>query len=67
MANGGVVVTQHTEAQIEAAVGRLLAAGLTSEAAEKVARHPGWGPVVLGPGVIVSLHPVRPARAEAVA
>lgn len=30
-------------------------AGLTPEAAEKVARHPTWGPVALGHGVVVSL------------
>lgn len=56
-----------TEGQIAAATQRLLAAGLTAEAAAKVATHPTHGPVVLAPGVIVSLHPVRPARAEAVA
>jgi hypothetical protein len=34
---------------------RLLAAGLSEEAAAKVVAHPNRGPVVLAPGVIVSL------------
>lgn len=64
-----VVVVRHSEQQITAGRDRLVAAGLTLEAAERVARHPGWGPVVLAPGVIVSLHPVRTTaeQAEAVA
>lgn len=65
-----VVVRRRTEAEIVAGRDRLIAAGLTADAAELVARHPGWGPVVLAPGVIVSLHPVRtrePEQAGAVA
>ncbi len=38
---------------------RLRAAGLTRAAAEKVAQHPRGGPVVLGPGIVVSLFPLR--------
>lgn len=65
----GVVVRQHTDEEIAAGYERLVAAGLSAEAAELVARHPGWGPVVLAPGIIVSLHPLRDGGvgAEAVA
>ncbi len=59
-----VVVRRHTPDEIAEAITRLLAAGLTEEAAERVARHPSWGPVSLAPGVIVSLHPLRDARAD---
>ena len=39
-------------------MGRLVAAGLRPEAAVKIARDPNGGPVILGPGVVVSLfHP----------
>lgn len=55
------------EQRVAIAMGRLYAAGLRPEAAEKVARHPMWGPVVLGPGVVVSLFELRPEQAEAVA
>lgn len=50
---------KRTDDEIAAAVGRLTTAGLSEEAAAIVAGHPTWGPVVLGPGVIVSLFPVR--------
>jgi hypothetical protein len=49
------------EAKVAIAMARLVAAGLRPEAAEKVARSPTWGPVVLGPGVVVSLFPLRGA------
>lgn len=65
--DAAVVVRPRTEKQIEAAIARLTAAGLTPEAAETVARHPTQGPVVLGPGVIVSLFPDRSAEAGRVA
>jgi hypothetical protein len=48
------------------AMERLLDAGLSTEAAEKVAHHPTGGPVVLGPGVIVSLFAVRSQRLKSV-
>ena len=46
-------------ANCNVAIARLLAAGLVVKAAEKVARHPRGGPVVLGPGVIICLFPAR--------
>lgn len=58
MVGNRVVVRRHTEEQVAAGLERLIAAGLSVEAAELVARHPGWGPVVLAPGVIVSLFPL---------
>ena len=48
--------------QIDADVARLIAAGLKADAARKVARHPTGGPVVLAPGVIISLFPIRESR-----
>lgn len=42
-----------------AAIARLRSAGLKVEAAEKVARHPRGGPVVLAPGVIICLFPAQ--------
>lgn len=56
-----------TDEQIAAAIDRLTAAGLKPAAARKVARHPTWGPVVLGPGVIISLFPLPAASAREVA
>lgn len=50
-----VILRTRTEREIADAIARLTAAGLRPAAAKKVARHPTWGPVVLGPGVIVSL------------
>lgn len=38
---------------------RLLDAGLSEKAAELVARHPNGGPVVLAPGVVISLFALR--------
>jgi len=46
---------------------RLVAAGLRPDAAERVARHPTGGPVVLAPGVIISLFPLPDSVVEAVA
>lgn len=64
MAADAVLVRNHTADEIAEAITRLIAAGLTEEAAERVAGHPSWGPLSLGPGVIVSLFPLRPDRAE---
>ena len=47
------------EQRFATAMQRLIAAGLSPQAAEKVARHPSWGPVILGPGVIISLFELR--------
>lgn len=47
------------EQRAAVAIARLVAAGLEPAAAAKVARHPNWGPVVLGPGVVVSLFELR--------
>jgi len=44
-----------------------VAAGLRPDAAERVARHPTGGPVVLAPGVIISLFPLPDSVVEAVA
>ena len=62
-----VVIRRRTEPEIEAAIGRLTAAGLTAQAADKVARHPSWGPVILGPGVVVSLFALPAGQDVAVA
>ena len=55
------------EQRFACAMARLQAAGLSVEAAEKVASHPSWGPVILGPGVIISLFELPASKAEAVA
>lgn len=70
MNHRAVIVRARTEQEIAGALVRLADAGLSPEAAEKVARHPTWGPVSLGPGVIVSLFAAgeaAPLAAEAVA
>ncbi len=46
---------------------RLIAAGLEPDAAERAARHPTGGPVVLAPGVIISLFPLPGTAVGAVA
>ena len=48
------------EQRVAIAMGRLVAVGLRPHLAERVARHPNWGPVVLAPGVIISLFPLEP-------
>ena len=53
-----------SEARVAIAMGRLVAAGLRPPVAEVVARHPKGGPVVLGPGIIISLFDL-PAAASA--
>ena len=55
------------EQRVAIAMGRLVAAGLRPDAAERVARHPTGGPVVLAPGVIISLFPLPDSVVEAVA
>jgi len=47
------------EQRFASAMARLQAAGLSVEAAQKVASHPSWGPVILGPGVVISLFELR--------
>lgn len=54
-----VVTVALDEPRVAARIQRLLAAGLTRDAAEKVARHPAGGPVILAPGVVVSLFALR--------
>jgi hypothetical protein len=55
------------EQRVAIAMGRLVTAGLRPDAAERVARHPNWGPVVLAPGVIISLFPIDADAASEVA
>lgn len=42
---------------------RLYAAGLRPDAAERIARQPLGGAVVLGPQIVISIFPLRPAEA----
>lgn len=67
MSPNPIVVRHRSEQEIADGISRLRAAGLNAAAARKVARHPTWGPVVLGPGVIISLFETGEASAEAVA
>lgn len=67
MSPNPVVVRRRSEAEIADGIARLRAAGLNLDAAEKVARHPTWGPVMLGPGVIISLFGAGELDAAAVA
>jgi hypothetical protein len=48
-------------------VARLIAAGLDSKTALKVARHPTGGPVIIGPGIVISVFPVSAELGEAIA
>lgn len=54
-----VVTVALDEHRLAARMARLLAAGLTEAAAQKVARYPAGGPVILAPGVVVSLFALR--------
>lgn len=65
--DAAVVVRRRSSEEIAAAVARLRAAGLSAKAARAVATSPTWGPVVLGPGVIVSLFPLPEASEGRVA
>lgn len=55
------------EQRVAVAMGRLVAAGLRPSAAEGVARHRTWGPVILGPGVVISLFELPASKDAAVA
>jgi len=55
------------EQRVAIAMGRLVAVGLRPHLAERVARHPTGGPVVLAPGVIISLFPLPGTAVGAVA
>jgi hypothetical protein len=50
-----------TEQFVAVRMARLFTAGLRADAAERVARHPAGGPVVLGPQIVISVFPLRPA------
>lgn len=53
-----VVITPPSDATIQRRIRRLVAAGLSREAATAIAEHPAGGPVVIGPGIVVSIFPV---------
>ncbi len=52
-------------AETAATLARLIAAGLTPEAAEKVAQHPRGGPVILAPGIVISVFALHSSTAAA--
>lgn len=58
MSQESVTAWSPTQRQVAAAIDRLVAAGLRPEVAEVVAHHPRGGPVVLAPGVVISLFPL---------
>lgn len=48
-------------------VERLTSAGLKMRTALKVAKHPTGGPVIIGPGIVISVFPVEAKLGEATA
>lgn len=66
--SGGHVRTW-TDAELDIAesMGRLVRAGLRPDAAALVARHPTGGPVILGPGIVISLFAPQTVLGEAIA